>query len=280
MPEARRPAVEWIQLRPGTLVTDRLLVDFGAIALTRRRFGVAFKGEGDVGSGTTFFGLLENASGSARWDGLDITRDDVATTRGRFDICAGAAESFYTVTVRDERHSFREVPSEPALTRSRFASELRRYLRFVLTDGDLAVRNAQTIEGNLIPLLAAAVSGDGEPVEPSRPRSRRIKAVRECQAYIQDRMAETVTLRQLSAVSGLRPRSLINAFEAVTGTSPMAYLRAQRLGHVRRALERANRARTRVIDVAANWGFWHMGHFASAYRVMFGETPSQTLSKR
>jgi AraC family transcriptional regulator, ethanolamine operon transcriptional activator len=45
-------------------------------------------------------------------------------------------------------------------------------------------------------------------------------------------------------------------------------------------LLRADPRSTRVIDVATEWGFWHMGHFAHDYRVMFGEAPSQTLLNR
>ena len=38
--------------------------------------------------------------------------------------------------------------------------------------------------------------------------------------------------------------------------------------------------RTKVQDIAARWGFWHLGHFVTDYRRMFGELPSQTLQAR
>ena len=31
-----------------------------------------------------------------------------------------------------------------------------------------------------------------------------------------------------------------------------------------------------VADIAARWGFWHMGHFSQDYKALFGETPTQT----
>jgi AraC family ethanolamine operon transcriptional activator len=49
---------------------------------------------------------------------------------------------------------------------------------------------------------------------------------------------------------------------------------------VRRELRDANPATTQVQDVAARWGFWHLSHFASDYRAMFGELPSDTLRKQ
>ncbi len=282
--------ISWTQLRPGTLVAEQRLFDLGNVAIGLRRFGVAFTGNGDIRNDTTFFGLLENPRGKARWSGVDVTRDDVATTRGRFDVSAEAPQAFYTITLQDgvllkkypaaawSLNVIEKLPHEPALTRSRYARNLRAYLRWLFLYGVRPGRNSpRLIEGNLIPLLAAAIGEDGEHVEPSRPHGRRIKAVEECQAFIDERMGEPVTLMDLSEISGLRPRSLINAFEAVTGISPMAYLRAQRLGRVHEVLQTAQRAPMRIIDVAADWGFWHMGHFAAAYRAMFGESPSETL---
>jgi len=62
----------------------------------------------------------------------------------------------------------------------------------------------------------------------------------------------------------------------VTGLSPMDYLKRLRLNGVRRDLEHGGK-HTRIIDVATDWGFWHMGHFTTDYRAMFRETPSKTL---
>ncbi|MNY80087.1 transcriptional regulator EutR [compost metagenome] len=32
-----------------------------------------------------------------------------------------------------------------------------------------------------------------------------------------------------------------------------------------------------VSEVAAKWGFWHMGMFSAYYKELFGERPSETL---
>jgi AraC family ethanolamine operon transcriptional activator len=36
-------------------------------------------------------------------------------------------------------------------------------------------------------------------------------------------------------------------------------------------------AHTGVQDVAARWGFWHLGQFSLDYKRQFGELPSATL---
>lgn len=53
------------------------------------------------------------------------------------------------------------------------------------------------------------------------------------------------------------------------------HLRDALLVGARRELK--SRAGTDTVqDVAARWGFWHMGAFASDYRRQFGERPSDT----
>ena len=49
-----------------------------------------------------------------------------------------------------------------------------------------------------------------------------------------------------------------------------------RLNGVRRELRQGRAA---VQDVAARWGFWHMGQFSRDYKQQFGELPSVTLRR-
>ena len=63
----------------------------------------------------------------------------------------------------------------------------------------------------------------------------------------------------------------------------MAWLRDLRLDHVRAQLrasadgEAGVGAAIKVADVAARYGFYHLGHFAAHYRRRFGELPSETV---
>jgi AraC-like DNA-binding protein len=49
-----------------------------------------------------------------------------------------------------------------------------------------------------------------------------------------------------------------------------------RLHRVRSALQTAE-PETTVTAIAVEFGFWHFGRFAAAYRKLFGESPSATL---
>jgi AraC-like DNA-binding protein len=206
------------------------------------------------------------------------------------------ASAFLSVTI-DARRLARDFPNSPdartllenagerLLERNElFAKRLRYYLRWLSRDSTKSsgflrlVRCARDGQRALLPLLADALAGhDGTTAERSPSLNRRVAAVRVCETYMREHLDKTVTLVDLSETSGLRLRSLINAFQAVTGFSPMAYFKRERLSGVRQALQRPHPARIRVIDVATAWGFWHMGHFTADYREMFGESPSETL---
>lgn len=71
-------------------------------------------------------------------------------------------------------------------------------------------------------------------------------------------------------------RTVQNSFRTVAETTPVKYLRSVRLNGVRRELMATRASDLAIGDAAANWGFFHMSHFAADYQELFGELPSQT----
>jgi AraC family ethanolamine operon transcriptional activator len=75
-------------------------------------------------------------------------------------------------------------------------------------------------------------------------------------------------------------RTLQYSFQEVLGINPVRFLRAMRLNGVRRDLKSGSRPAASVQDIAARWGFWHLGHFVTDYKRMFGELPSETARRK
>jgi len=71
-------------------------------------------------------------------------------------------------------------------------------------------------------------------------------------------------------------RTLQNSFQAVTGMRPVEYLRNLRLNAVRRRLIATPASEKNVGEIAVAMGFFHLSHFATNYRELFGESPSET----
>jgi AraC family ethanolamine operon transcriptional activator len=87
---------------------------------------------------------------------------------------------------------------------------------------------------------------------------------------------EPLSILEVCSHLGTSRRKLNYSFQDVLGTTPVKYLRALRLNGVRRGLRDAAKG-VMVQDVAAHWGFWHLGQFAQDYKRLFGELPSTTL---
>jgi AraC-like DNA-binding protein len=289
-------SITWTQMEPGSFEADRRIVRLEAMRIGWYGSNLGFKLEANLKPGTLVIGMLASASTSARWFGAGVDEEHVAATGEYIRLSTAGPSAFLSVTI-DARRLARRFPDSPdarALVESGgdallernalFAKRLRHYLRWLSRDstkssGFLRLGQAREMaERALIPLLADALDGNnGATGERPPSLNRRVAAVRVCETYMREHLDKTVTLVDLSETSGLRLRSLINAFQAVTGFSPMAYFKRERLSGVRQALQRPQRARIRVIDVATAWGFWHMGHFTADYREMFGESPSETL---
>jgi AraC-like DNA-binding protein len=96
--------------------------------------------------------------------------------------------------------------------------------------------------------------------------------------YIEANLDMAIGLPEIVAASAVPGRTLIQHFRDFKDTSPMRYLRSARFGKVREALSRAEPEES-ITEIAARWGFGHMGRFSVEYRKRFGEPPSQTLSR-
>lgn len=83
-------------------------------------------------------------------------------------------------------------------------------------------------------------------------------------------------LSDLTAHAGVGVRTLQRAFVETFGVPPLAYVRRARLERVRADL---CDGRGTVGEIAARWGFYHPGRFASQYRDRYGEAPSETRAK-
>lgn len=82
---------------------------------------------------------------------------------------------------------------------------------------------------------------------------------------------------QLARATGVSARALQRAFERSDQPPPMIYLRRLRLHRAHAELAASSPDSVTVTMVAGRWGFVHLGRFASQYRQLFGETPSETL---
>jgi len=102
--------------------------------------------------------------------------------------------------------------------------------------------------------------------------------VRRAERYMRDHARHAPTLSEVALAIGVSVRSLTSGFRQFRQSTPMAYLREQRLQGVRCDLLGAAHGAT-VASVAEQWGYANLGAFAASYRTRFGENPSVTLRR-
>ncbi|AJS58176.1 AraC family ligand binding domain-containing protein [Paenibacillus sp. IHBB 10380] len=111
---------------------------------------------------------------------------------------------------------------------------------------------------------------DTEPPDPSQELTTEIKIVCE---YIESHYADSITLHQLSELTGLSKYHLLRLFTRQKGISPYCYLETIRINHAKRLLEQG----LRPIEVAFQTGFSDQSHFTNFFKKLIGLTPKQYM---
>lgn len=123
--------------------------------------------------------------------------------------------------------------------------------------------------------VGAPASGSHAPPDASLRR----RALERALEYLRTTEPPTVTVAELCRVAGASERTLRYAFRDAVGLSPLSFIRHRRLHAARRELLAVDSGEGRVADIAYRLGFLELGRFATDYRRLFGELPSQTLAR-
>jgi AraC-like DNA-binding protein len=83
----------------------------------------------------------------------------------------------------------------------------------------------------------------------------------------------------MAQATGVSQKTLEVVFREHLGMTPGKYLTLARLNHAHFQLGEGRAGELSVTQVAADWGFTHIGRFSCAYRQLFDELPSQTLRR-
>jgi len=142
-------------------------------------------------------------------------------------------------------------------------------------------RLAEQAEAHLMScLLMSAAHNHSAALAEGTQRHVLPRVVRRAQEFMVAHAAEPLALADVCRQVGCSARSLQLAFRRCTGRGPMEFLRDVRLDRVRAELQgTGGSAAPSVGEVAARYGFLHLGHLAAHYRSRFGERPSETRAR-
>ncbi len=102
------------------------------------------------------------------------------------------------------------------------------------------------------------------------------RTVRRALDYLQEHLAETFTVDDVAAATGVSTRALQAAFRDELDETVTQVVRNERLARVHADLLEGIGS---VSDIAYRWGFSHLSRFSAAYRQRYGQLPSETLRR-
>ncbi|HEY1426632.1 MAG TPA: helix-turn-helix domain-containing protein [Caulobacteraceae bacterium] len=115
---------------------------------------------------------------------------------------------------------------------------------------------------------------DAAPLGPARTADPLERAM----AHVEDHAFEPLALADLAAVAGLSPYHFARQFSARYGLTPMAFVRARRLGLAARLL--ASPRPPALIELAFDTGFESQEAFTRAFKRAFGVSPGRYRKRR
>ncbi len=152
-------------------------------------------------------------------------------------------------------------------------------LQSSLFNGRKEARAAAQVEMVETLLSTLGAARDFEPTHADQVHQTQTFIVKAAEDYALSHTNDHVYVGDLCRAAATSERALEYAFKNVIGLTPVAYLTRLRLHRVRRALLAATHGSATVSALALDWGFWHFGDFARAYKDCFGELPSETLRR-
>jgi AraC family transcriptional regulator len=108
-------------------------------------------------------------------------------------------------------------------------------------------------------------------------RGRRIRALQKWRLrrvvdYIDNHLADKISLQDLAAVAGLSRMHFASQFRVATGLRPHEFLLRRR---IRRAEEMLQNGTMTIVEIALNVGFQTQAHFTTVFKRFVGHTPRQ-----
>lgn len=141
-----------------------------------------------------------------------------------------------------------------------------------------AHRPARALSGAILDSLLGCLANSQIGTDRAALRRHR-EIVARFERTVEERPEEMLSLGAICAAVGVSQRTLNLACQEFLGESAMHYARNRRLERVREILRASDPASTLITSVAMHYGFWELGRFAQAYRLRFGERPSDTLRR-
>ncbi|WP_277189172.1 helix-turn-helix domain-containing protein [Caballeronia sp. BR00000012568055] len=282
---------QYTQISGGTFHGSLSTVSLGGVRLLVEGLDKVIFQQGAIASDRLVIAVPLELEGHARLCGEKSGRDSlhVFSSLPRFEFYSPDRHMLVNVEIQDQLLSSSRMRALAESLRARSlapiipmasdtADHLRLLLQHALAASALTAENESDRERVLERTVMYAVSealSNAPDSDSKRTHGRHWNLVNTVNEKLREPSTCPLSIAELCVDLGLSRRTVQYAFHQALNLNPVAYLRAVRLNHARRAL----RSGQSVTSAATTWGFLHFGSFASDYRRMFGELPSVTARR-
>jgi AraC-like DNA-binding protein len=126
------------------------------------------------------------------------------------------------------------------------------------------------LQSRTVALITGLLTRHGE-ASVTLPGCREAEAVDMARSYLEQHLADKISLVRLSQVVGLPPFRILRAFERATGLTPHAFQTQARV----RMAQRLIRGREPLAFIAVATGFADQAHMTRVFKSIMGATPGQ-----
>lgn len=289
-------ALQYEQLSEGAFHGRVEQIHLPGAYMVKETMNRSVRQRGEIGRGMYGFALMLQPDGEAICNGQRLDANALLVGRGDdLDLCNTTASQIGALSVDCDyvnevslRIFDRPLASwlnqQVAVCVGReVADGLRARLNGVLSNAESSLccaKNSesvlQRIRDDMLVAFLDALPWETDTSHLKSVASRR-RIVNRAREMMLERTYNPPSLLEVCSHVGASHRKLNYCFQEILGMSPARYLRVLRLNGVRRQLRSELDLRVGVQDVAALWGFWHLGQFSADYKRQFAELPSHTL---
>jgi len=285
-PTAARWDHAWYQL-------NRTALQFGADGSARIAHGI-------TPSDTTLFMIQsKKISGEVFLDGDMAKWHDMAVfpPACHFTFVCNVPAQWVSLSLPSElandlRVQFAENPSASVQTHKAMITlshaSARRFVK-AAQDAKRSIQNSarperqiglHSIETFLLRTLNDAISDRiDEKILPDKRIESSEKIIFKALTYVESKISEQIQMDELVDETGVTYRTLLRAFQKYLRIGPKRYLKLRQLNIVRRVLRQKHLSSASVIGILSEHGVTEFGRFATEYKTLFHESPSETFRK-
>jgi AraC-like DNA-binding protein len=141
-------------------------------------------------------------------------------------------------------------------------------------------KNGKDLVAGLLTALNAVTSGSYKEVSlPTRKSRSTSDTMTKALEYVRGQQWGGTTVEDLASAADVTSRTLLRMFRQQLGIGPASYLKLRQLNIVRRALRGTHGSSSKITNIMSEHGVTEFGRFASEYKALFGERPSDTVAR-